>query len=64
MDLKKLAGIVDELIEIMELQAAELEKLLTHVQRVTPRMGYQSEIPAVAAGMKKLRIEMKKLLEE
>jgi len=61
MEIKKLAEVVEELIEAMHLQATELEKLLSHIQQVTPRMGYTSEIPAVAAEMTKLRLEMKKL---
>lgn len=64
MDLKQLAAIVDELIEAMHLQAMELEKLLTHLQQVTPRMAHTSEIPAVAATVKKLRLEMKQLMNE
>jgi len=63
MEIKQLAEIVEELIEAMHLQATELEKLLSHVQQVSPRMGYTSEIPAVAAEMTKLRLEMKKLRE-
>ncbi len=64
MKINQLAKILEELIETMHLQATELEKLLIHVQQVTPRMGYKSEIPAIAAEMTKLRLEMKKLLKE
>ncbi len=64
MKINQLAKIVEELIETMHLQATELEKLLIHLQQVTPRLGYTSEIPAVAAEMTKLRLQIKKLLKE
>jgi hypothetical protein len=64
MEINQLAHIVEELIEAMHLQASELEKLLSHIQQVTPRLGYTNEIPAVAAEMTKLRLEIKKLLNE
>lgn len=64
MNLKQLAAVVDELIEALQLQAAELDKLLTHIQQVSPRMGYTNEMPAVVAALKKVRLEMDQLLKQ
>lgn len=64
MNLKQLTAVVDELIEALQLQATEIDKLLTHIQQVSPRMGYTNEMPAVVAALKKVRLEMERLREE
>jgi hypothetical protein len=57
----ELAAVVDELIEILQLQARELEKLITHVGQVTVRLPEESEVSVVRSGLSGLHHRIKKL---
>jgi hypothetical protein len=59
MDTNELTAVLEELIEALQVQAKELDKLITHVQQVSPRLGYKSEISAVSATLSKLRMQMR-----
>jgi hypothetical protein len=59
MNTNEVAAILEELIEALQVQAKELDKLITHVQQVSPRLGYKSEISAVSATLSKLRLQMR-----
>lgn len=61
MNADELAAVVDELIEVLHLQARELERLVTHVEQVTVHLPEKSEIAAVRASLTVLHQRIKKL---
>jgi hypothetical protein len=58
---EELAAIVDEFIEIMHLQARELEKLIIHVEQVTRHLPEESEMSVIRSGLSGMHFRIKKL---
>jgi hypothetical protein len=61
MKMEELAAVVDELIEVLHLQARELEKLIAHVEQVTAHMPEASEISVIRSALSGLHLRIKKL---
>jgi hypothetical protein len=61
MNVEQLAAIVDELIEVLHLQARELEKFIAHVGQVTARLPEESEISVIRSSLSGLHLRLKKL---
>jgi hypothetical protein len=56
-----LRDIVDDLINVVHLQAKELEKLVAHVEQVTTHLPYQHQFALVASELSELHQRIKKL---
>ena len=54
-----LQKIVDDLIEVMHLQARELEKLVTHIEQVTTRLPEAHRFSLVASELSALHQRIK-----
>jgi hypothetical protein len=61
MDNEELAAILEELIDVLRLQAKDLENLVGHLEQVTPRLGYTPQLSAVAAELNALHRRIQKL---
>ena len=61
MKVAELAAVVDELIEVLHLQARELEKLIAHVSQVTTRLPEESEMSVIRSTLTGLHQRVKKL---
>ena len=61
MKVEELAAVVDELIEVLHLQARELEKLTAHVGQVTGRLPEESELSVVRSTLSGLHLRVQKL---
>jgi hypothetical protein len=61
MKVEELAAIVDELVEVLHLQARELEKLIGHVQQVTTRLPEEREMSVIRSSLSGLHQRLKKL---
>ena len=57
----ELAAIFDELIEVLHLQARELQNLIVHVEQVTRKMPEESEMSVVRSTLSGLHQRIKKL---
>ena len=64
MNVEELAAVVDELIEVLHLQACELEKLIGHVEQVTAHLPEESEMSVIRSSLSGLRHRVKKLRGE
>jgi hypothetical protein len=56
-----LRDIVEDLINVVHLQAKELEKLVAHVEQVTTHLPYQHQFALVASELSELHQRIKKL---
>jgi hypothetical protein len=61
MNVAELAAVVDELIEILHLQARELEKLIAHVEQVTVHLPEESTLSVIRSSLSGLHQRLKKL---
>jgi polyhydroxyalkanoate synthesis regulator phasin len=61
MNVDKLAAVVDDLIEVLHLQARELENLITHVEQVTVHLPEESEMSVIRSSLTGLHQQIKKL---
>jgi hypothetical protein len=61
MKVEQLAAVVDELIEVLRLQANELEKLIAHVEQVTAHLPGESEISVIRSSLSGLQLRGRKL---
>lgn len=61
MDVEELAAVVDELIEVLRLQAGELEKLIAHVGQVTAPLREESEMSVIRSSLTGLHQRIKQL---
>jgi hypothetical protein len=61
MNVDELATVVDELIEVMHLQARELEKLIAHVEQVTVHLPEENEMSVIRSSLTGLHQRMKRL---
>jgi hypothetical protein len=61
-EIEPLRQIIADLIDVMHLQAKELEKMITHVEQVTGyHLGYQDRFSLVASELSELHSRVKKL---
>jgi hypothetical protein len=60
-DKEQLEAIVADLIEVLQLQAKELEKLVAHVEQVTTRLAEANELSVVRSELAGLRVRARKL---
>ena len=61
MNVEELAAVVDELIEVLHLQARELEKLIAHVGQVTAHLPEEREVSVIRSSLSGLHLRLKKL---
>jgi hypothetical protein len=61
MEVEELAAVVDDLIEVLHLQARELEKLIAHVGQVTVHLPEESAMSVVRSSLSGLHLRIKKL---
>ena len=61
MHVDELAALVDDLIEVLHLQATELETLIAHVEQVTVHLPEGSEISVIRSSLSGLHLRIKKL---
>jgi hypothetical protein len=55
-EVAQLAAIVEELIAVMQIQARELESLITHVEQVTTRLPEASELSVIRSELASLHV--------
>lgn len=60
-DVEDLAAIVHELIEVLQLQARDLERLITHVEQVTTRLPATNELAVIRSELAALHVRVKKI---
>jgi hypothetical protein len=60
-DMNELTAVVQDLIDILQFQAKELEKLITHVAQVTTRLPEANEIAVVRSELSALQVRVRKL---
>ncbi|MCI0465341.1 MAG: hypothetical protein L0Z62_51120 [Gemmataceae bacterium] len=60
-DVEKLAAVVEELVEVLQLQARDLERLITHVEQVTTRLPEANELSVVRSELAALHVRLKQL---
>lgn len=61
MDVEELAVVVDELVEVLQLQANELENLIAHVGQVTVHLPEESKMSVIRSWLSGLRLRTKAL---
>jgi hypothetical protein len=61
MNVEELAAVVDELVEVLHLQARELENLIAHVEQVTAHLPEESEMSVIRSSLSGLHLRLKKL---
>jgi hypothetical protein len=59
--LEQLAAVVDELIEVLQLQARELEELIARVGQVTVHLPEESKVSVIRSALTGLRLRVKEL---
>jgi len=60
-DAEQLRAVLEDLIDVLHLQAKELEKLVTHVEQQTTSLVYQHQFSLVASELSELHHRIKKL---
>ena len=60
-DVEQLAAVVEELVRVLQLQARDLERLITHVEQVTTRLPAANELSVVRSELAALHVRIKKL---
>jgi hypothetical protein len=61
MKVEELAAVVEELIEVLHLQATELEEFISHVEQVTDHLREGSKISVVRSTLSGLHVRIRKL---
>jgi hypothetical protein len=61
MKVEELAEIVDELIDVLRMQAAELEKLIVHLEQVTAPVPEEREQSVIRSTLNGLHLRIRKL---
>jgi hypothetical protein len=61
MKVEELAEIVDELIDVLRMQAAELEKLIVHLEQVTAPIPEEREQSVIRSTLNGLHLRIRKL---
>jgi hypothetical protein len=58
-DVEELRAVVEELVGVAQLQAQEMQKLITHVEQRTSRLPQASQLPLVLSELSELHIRVK-----
>ena len=61
MKVDELAAVVDDLIEVLHLQARELEKLIGHAEQVTAHLPEGSEMSVIRSSLSGLHLRIRNL---
>jgi len=61
MNVEELVAVVDELVEVLQLQAGELEKLIGHVEQATVHLPEESEMSVIRSSLTGLHLRIKNL---
>lgn len=59
----ELRGILKDVVEVMQLEVKELEKLVKHVEQVTVRLPEPHQFSVVASELSALHVRLKQLEE-
>jgi hypothetical protein len=59
-DQEPLRQIIEDLIDVMHLQAKELEKLVDHIEQRAGHLGYQTQFSVIASELSELHVRIKK----
>ena len=59
----KLLPIVDELVQVLQLQAKETEKLANHLEQTTTRLASPHQFSTVVSELSSLQVQIRKLSE-
>jgi hypothetical protein len=62
-ELQELCRITAELIEVLQVEAAELERIVTHLEQQTVRLDHPCQLPVVVSDLSALHVRIKKLGE-
>lgn len=60
-DPDELRNVIDDLIDVLHLQAEELQRLLTHVEQETVRIPYPNQVPLVLSQLSELHHRVRHL---
>lgn len=60
-DVEELRAVVEELVGVAQLQAQEMQKLITHVEQRTTHLPHASQLPLVLSELSELHIRVKEL---
>jgi len=60
-DYEQLRKVVEDLVEVMHLQARELEKLVEYIEQGSGHLGYQHQFSVVASELSELHLRVQKL---
>jgi hypothetical protein len=60
---EQMRSVLGDLVELLRLEAKELEKLVAHVEQVTGHLPYQHQFSVVASGMSALHQRLQALEE-
>jgi len=61
MKVEELAAVVEELVEVLQLQAHQLDRLTAHVEQVTGRLPEENEMSVIRSSLSGLHVRIKKL---
>ena len=61
MKVEELAAVVDDLVEVLHLQARELEKLIAHVEQVTAHMREGNQLSVIRSTLSGLHVRIREL---
>lgn len=64
MNIEALATIIEDLIVALQVQARQLEKLITEVEQVTVHMPEKREMAVIQSSLSELHLRIKKLQTE
>ena len=60
-EIDEVAGVLEDLIDLMHLQVKELQKLTTHVEQTTDRVTYGTQLPLIASELNGLHQRLRQL---
>ncbi|HKI35926.1 MAG TPA: hypothetical protein VKA46_28985 [Gemmataceae bacterium] len=60
-DYEQLRKVVEDLVQVMHVQAKDLEKLVEHIEQGTGHLGYQHQFSVVASALSELHLRVQKL---
>jgi hypothetical protein len=58
-----LAPMLEDLLDVLRLQAQEIEDLIDHVEQTAARLGYESRMPQIVSRLSELRQRMRRRCE-
>jgi hypothetical protein len=60
-DTEQIRTLLEDLMEVLHLQAKEFERLIAHVERQTAHLGYRNQLPLVVSELSELHQRVKNL---